>query len=94
MAINYIYLDPAKASELENLLRRMSADLASLEVIRDAMTEKITGDGTSESHFTAVIIDAYGYLTAADAKRSYDQINSTVGGSVELRQCAAYHRRV
>lgn len=94
MALNYIPMDPEKGAEIQNLLKRMSADLAQLAVIRDSMTQKLDGDGSQDSHYTALILDAYGYPTAADAHRSYAEINSAVGNSTALTQCAAYHRRV
>ena len=93
MALNFIYMDPEKGAEILNLLKRMTNDLAQLETIHRSMIDKINGDGSQDAHFP-LLVTTYGYLTNADAKRSFAEISATIGGCGELTQCAAYHRQV
>ncbi len=92
MALNYIVADAVKSAELLNLLSRMSSDLAQLGVVYEAMKFKIDGDGSSATQFD-VLTASGGYGSNADAKRSFDEVGATLGGSDALIQCAAYHRK-
>ena len=94
MAVPFIQMDKSipESAEIINLFNRMTADLAQLAVAFDALKSKVDGSGADESHFT-LATSKYGYPDNATAKRSYDQINSTLGNSEALKQAGAYHKQ-
>lgn len=43
------------------------------------MALMLNGDGTDEAHFTAYVIDKFGFPDAATAKAGWDELNSVHG---------------
>lgn len=94
MAANHIKMDMSipQAAEIVNLFNRLGADLAQLGVAFAGLKAKVDGDGSDASQFTLAVTE-YGYPDTGTAKRSYDEINSTLGNSTALSQAAGYHKQ-
>ena len=74
----HIYFDKNASSYglmLRKLLQQMEESDALFADIRDTMVQMRTGDGSLDSHYS-VVKSRFGFLTDADAKAAFDELDS------------------
>ena len=95
---NHISIDEATSQpgrNLKQLCRKLSSNLAELDVAFAAMDETLTGDGTSAAHFAitgavyGVEAESGGGTINEKAQVMYDELNAAKT-SAALRQFLAY----
>ena len=77
MPITHIeYGSGPKAPLIVNTLAHLESAVDGLGDLIATMALMLDGDGTNEAHFTAYVIAKFGYVNAAGAKASWDELNS------------------
>lgn len=82
MAITHIKYGAAGATHstlISVAKNRLEEGKGALADLIATMALMINGDGTQEAHFTAYVIDAFGFPDAATAKAAWDELNSVHG---------------